>query len=443
MRHMPRGGRPSARCFGRRRPAAQTPAMGPEFPVNATRPAPRGPSASRPTARATSCSPGRSLGQDGDGTASSRAGSTLAAPARRRVSGQHLHDGRPVPPRVAIERRRRLRRRLGERRPGRPARRRLRPALRRRGSPLGAEFQVNTYTTGYQQQPGRRHGRRGRLRRRLEQLRGQDGDRLGSLRPALRRAPAPPRAASSRSTPTPPSDQNCPRGRDGRRRRLRGGLARAGPGRRARLRHLRPALRRARARPLGGEFQVNTYTTGYQTRPGRGAATRRRLRRRLAELRPGRRRTWHLRAALRRAGAASRRRVPGQHLHDEHPAPPARRRSCPTATSSSPGTSNGQDDPGPGRRYRSGSSPSDSMPRAAASAPSSRSTRSPRNSRSTRRCADGRGGFVIAWDSYGQDGASRGPRPARRVPPAAPTEVDRAPAAERPTSTASSRRASG
>ena len=129
----------------------------------------------------------------------------------------------------------------------------------------------------------------------------QDGAATASS-PGGSTPPASPKAASSGSTPTP-SPQTLPRG-DGRRRRLRRGLAELRPGRRA-LRRLRPAFDSAGV-PQAAEFQVNTYTTSTQAQHGREHGRRRRLRRRLGERRPGRLRLRHLRPAVRR-----RRRTPG------------------------------------------------------------------------------------------------------------------------------------
>ena len=76
----------------------------------------------------------------------------------------------------------------------------------------------------------------------------------------------------------------------------------------------------ARGAPLGDEFQVNSYTTDRQYVPGGRDGRRRRLRRRLDQLRPGRPGTRRLRAALPSVGRPRGRRVPGQHLHRRLPA---------------------------------------------------------------------------------------------------------------------------
>ena len=70
--------------------------------------------------------------------------------------------------------------------------------------------------------------------------------------------------------------------------------------------------------PLGGEFQVNTYTTSGQCYPVGGDGRRRRLRRRLDGAGPGRSQR-RLRPPLLERGPAARQRVPGQHLHHERP----------------------------------------------------------------------------------------------------------------------------
>ena len=116
------------------------------------------------------------------------------------------------------------------------------------GAKAGAEFQVNTYTTGAQADPRRRDGRRGQLRRRLAGLRREDGS----------------------------------------------------------IRHLRPAIQRGRGASSDRSFVVNTTTTGSATEAAaiamvpdgrfvvvwRGVATRR------------------LRTGVRRHGREGRRRVP-------------------------------------------------------------------------------------------------------------------------------------
>ena len=132
---------------------------------------------------------------------------------RRPSSGSTPHHRRPERPRGGDGRRRRLRRRLGERRPGRRNYGVYARRYNAAGVPQGGEFRVNTYTTGNQSLPAVGHGRRRRLRRRLgEQRPGRQ--RLRHLRPALQ-PPAWPRAASSRSTRTPTQPATPRRGHDG------------------------------------------------------------------------------------------------------------------------------------------------------------------------------------------------------------------------------------
>ena len=123
-------------------------------------------------------------------------------PSGRRVPGQHLHDGQPVSPFGRLGCQRQLRRRLDELRQERRDRGRLRPAVRQHGNPLGGEFQVNTYTTGDQT--------------------------------ALRSPRTPPATSSS--------------------------SGRAWPGRQADS-GIFAQRYDSSGTPLGGEFQVNTYTT--------------------------------------------------------------------------------------------------------------------------------------------------------------------------------------
>ena len=238
----------------------------------------------------------------------------------RRVPGQHLHHERPAPPVGGDGRRRRLRRRLAELRPGRLGYGVFARRFSSAGAPLAGEFQVNTYTTELPALPVGGGGRRRRLRRRLaEQRPGRLG--LRRLRPPLLERGRSPRPASSRSTPTPRATSAAPSvaldadgdfvvawqsyGQDGsdygvfarrfssagarpgrrvpgqhlhheppahpvggagRRRRLRRRLARA-TARTARATASSPAASRARALALAGEFQVNTYTTSTQRYP--------------------------------------------------------------------------------------------------------------------------------------------------------------------------------
>ena len=95
-------------------------------------------------------------------------------------------------------------------------------------------------------------------------------------------------------------------------------------GRRRGLRNLRPAIRRGRSsarRRVRREHDDGGQPDVPERRDGAG----RRVRRRLAEPRSGRRPGRHLREALRRLGQSPLERDPGQHVHDG-PADPRERR---------------------------------------------------------------------------------------------------------------------
>ena len=72
----------------------------------------------------------------------------------------------------------------------------------------------------------------------------------------------------------------------------------------------------------GPEFRANSFTTELSGDPPAQRATRRRLRRGLAELRTGRLSLRRLRAAVRARWDAQGRRVPGQYVHRERSGPP-------------------------------------------------------------------------------------------------------------------------
>ena len=125
------------------------------------------------------------------------------------------------------------------------------------------------------------------------------------------------------------------------------------------------ALRRARVgagprrRRVPGQHLHDRYAVAI---PRSAMRARRRLRGRLAELRPGRRRHRGLRPAVRRTRASAGRRVPGQHLHDRRPVRARRRHRTPGETSwssgSSSATATGVRRPGPALR-RTGSADGD------------------------------------------------------------------------------------
>ena len=271
------------------------------------------------------------------------------AAARPRVPRQHLHDELRPDPSVAADAP--VTSSSSGRATGRTARRTASSASAtpRRGTPLGPEFRVNTYTTAHQtvlrpspptppatsSSPGRADARTGRP---------------GRLRASATTAPARRWAASSASTPYTTASQYAPAvavaagnfvvawhstGQDGRSSGVYGqryAISGTAPGPEFRVntyttscsgtqRRSPPtppatswssgrATRRtatsaassasAIARsgiPLGPEFRVNTYTTGIQAYPS-VAADRRRLRRRLGERRTGRLGHRRLRPAL-------------------------------------------------------------------------------------------------------------------------------------------------
>ena len=251
-------------------------------------------------------------------------------------------------------------------------------ASRARALALAGEFQVNTYTAGLQTHPVGGGGRRRRLRRRLAELRRRTARRLRHLRPPLLERGRCPRRPSSRSTPTPRATRAARRwrrtptatssspgrasartarttasspsrfssagaalghrvpgqhlhrrqpgpsvGGGGRRRRLRRRLAE----RRARTASATassPAASRARAHPWPASSRSTPTPPQHQYCTHVGGRGRRRLRRRLAEHRPGRLRLRRLRPALRltadarhrrrRRGPAAHRRAPGAAL---------------------------------------------------------------------------------------------------------------------------------
>ena len=275
-----------------------------------------------------------------------------------------------------FERERRLRRDLDRR--GDPAGGGYQIYARRfnsTGTPQGGNIAVNTYTTGT---PGiLERGARldGQLRRGLAEHRA---GRLGfrRVRPALRQ-----RRRQGRSRiPGQPADDGRAAGRSRREatdRRVHGRLAEP-PGRSGRRGHgppipgerdargrripgehegarvpvpagrgatsataARSSSGRATARmdrtagvygqrldasgaKLGPEFNVNTYTTGFQGRPRWPSRPDGRLRRHLAERGAGRKRSRRSGAAVRRDRQAAGCRASGQRLHDRPPGRAAR-----------------------------------------------------------------------------------------------------------------------
>ena len=203
-----------------------------------------------------------------------------------------------------------------------------------------------------------------------------------------------------------------PVGRRGRRRRLRRRLGEQRPGRLDYGVFARAS--RARARRSASEFQVNTYTDDYQTLPVGGGRRRRRLRRRLGELPARTARLRRLRPALLERRRCAGRRVPGQHLHHRTTSATPRWRPTPTATSSSPGRAR------PGRLELRRLRPPLLERGRCRSAASSRSTPTPPAPRSLPSVAiDADGDFVVVWASD---------RPGRRRRTASSRAASRAPA---------------
>ena len=236
----------------------------------------------------------------------------------------------------AVARRRRgLRRRLDQPRTGRRRHGVYARRFSAAGAPQGGEFRVNTHTAAAQSRPDRGDGRRRRLRRRLEQLRPGRQHRR-HLRPALQRRRRRRRAASSASTPhhelrngsgawrwTPTATSSSP----GRATARTAAATASTPGA-----STRRALRRA---PSSASTPTPRASEGL---PAVGDGRRRRLRRRLASPTRTDRAIGVFAQRYSAAGAPAGRRVPGQHLPTTaHSVPSPPWQWTPTATSSSPG----------------------------------------------------------------------------------------------------------
>ena len=215
-----------------------------------------------------------------------------------------------------------------------------------------------------------------------------------SIAPAVQTLPALPQGASSRSTPTPPNIQTPSGRRGGRQWRLRGRLAELRQDG-LELRRLRPAIHLPGA-PLASEFQVNSYTANNQCAAHGRRRRRRRLRRRLAERSARTAALRRLRPPFRLAGARAGRRVPGQHLH--HRAT----RAHPAVASDADGDfvvaweSYSQDGDGDGifaRRFNSGG-------RRRSAAEFQVNTYTTDDQRMPAIAADADGDFVVAWKSH-------------------------------------------
>ena len=294
---------------------------------HATRPA----SQRRPSARrrrhvaACSSSSGRAARAGPTTTSSASASTRPGAPVGVRVPGQHVHRDRlPAAGDVAVDRGRQLRRRLDGSGRRSTATTSSGSASTSAGAKIGSEFLgQHLYDRQRRSTPPIALDRRRRLRRRLDVARtrtdrrhGVFGQRFDALRDQGRRRSsrstrtrratrASPRVAVDRggnfvvvwaarlrtaitacsdSASTPSGAQvgsefqvntsttrqysGSPRSRSTPRRLRRRDLE----GRRARtdrLRHLRPAVRPRRTAPSATEFPINSYTTGVQGAPRR------------------------------------------------------------------------------------------------------------------------------------------------------------------------------
>ena len=212
--------------FARRFNAAGV-AQGAEFRVNTfTTERRRSPPAWRWTPTATSSSPGRATVRTAPATASSPAASTpRGVAAGRRVPGQHLHRRLSALPRGGDGRRRRLRRRLAERRPGRQRLRRLRPAVQRRRRRPGRRVPGQHLTTDAQCDPAVAMDADGDFVVAWQSA-GQDGAGYGVFARRFNAAGRRPGGRVPRQH-LHHEQPDCPRRGDGRRRRLRRRLGRA------------------------------------------------------------------------------------------------------------------------------------------------------------------------------------------------------------------------
>ena len=146
-------------------------------------------------------------------------------------------------------------------------------------------------------------------------------DRASGLRPPRPRPRRPP-GASSASTPTPPA-VSASRARRWSRTGTSSSSGRATPGRK-RLGMFGQRFAASGA-PRGSEFQINTYTTGHQHVPAVAVGSRGDFVVVWQERRQDGSGASIQGQRFDAAGSRHRRRVPGQHLHDGLPVPPARR----------------------------------------------------------------------------------------------------------------------
>ena len=218
------------------------------------------------------------------------------------------------------------------------------PAASTRAAPIGALFHVNTYTTGYQQAPSRRDRTVGSVRRRLGELSESGRVRLAASSASGSTPRARPWASefpiNSYTTERPAQSER----RHGRFGPLRGRLAEPPPGRQ-RLRHHRKAVRRGRV-AAGRRFRRRTrsrspistsrasraddagdFVVVWETEATDGSGY------------------GIVRPALRQLRNAHDGRVPRQHLHVQRPGKPGRRDGFRPEISSSPGRADAEDDP--------------------------------------------------------------------------------------------------
>ena len=218
----------------------------------------------------------------------SRAGWPQGRSPRPRVPRQHLHDERPTRCVRGLGRLRQLRRRLAERPPGRPTGSPSASSASATPAPAppSAPSSVSTPTRRATQiRSVRGRGPLRQLRRRLGELHpGRLG--LRRLRPALRQLRRRPSVPSSASTPTRRTASAHPAvasDSSGNFVVVWSSYAQDG----IELRRLRPALRQLRRAPRPRVPRQHLHD-GLPTPSVRGLGHRRQLRRRLAELRPGR-----------------------------------------------------------------------------------------------------------------------------------------------------------
>ena len=196
--------------------------------------------------------------------------------------------------------------------PGRQRLRRVRPAVRRLGVPRGAASSGSTPTRRATRSRPPSPSEPGRFRRRVDERR-QDGSGDGIQGRRYDTHGHPPIGGEFQVNTYTTGEQFRPRIARATRWPVRRGLDERGR-RRRRLRRSWPADSTRRATPVGGEFVVNTYTTRAPVFGDARHRGRRRLRRRLGGLQSTRRlRPRDLRPALRRRGRPAGRRVPGEH----------------------------------------------------------------------------------------------------------------------------------